>query len=361
VKPAGGYLELSWLFASEEFGAYDGKFNDMALVLADTGWSGSPANPADKNCAWIDPGNGTRYPATVAVIHDALLPIRSDADANLTSLWGSTDPRICRIHVVPGETVTLRLVVFDVSDGNNDSALLLGAGTLRSDLPPTPALAASPGAGSAPLHVNLSTAGSSDDRSIASWQVGFGDGSTAETGTGPPPSTIAHDYTAPGPYTATLTTTDDLGQTASASAPVTVSPPAAAAASGPGPGGAGAMPLAHVGKPRLGAPSKVTLKQARAGVPVTLACEAACSHKVVLTLDRKLAKRLGIKGKRVGGRIVIGSAGVKLASAGSRSARLKVSRAVARRLGRTRAAKVKLMLALTGLPGVSRGLTLRPH
>lgn len=82
---------------------------------------------------------------------------------------------------------------------------------------PVAQVTATPSSGTAPLLVQLSSAGSSDpDGAIASYAWNFGDG---QTGTGPSPS---HAFTAAGSYTVTLTVTDTDGATAAKSTTVTV-------------------------------------------------------------------------------------------------------------------------------------------
>ena len=85
---------------------------------------------------------------------------------------------------------------------------------------PTAALAATPTTGTAPLLVQLSSAGSTDaDGVIASYSWNFGNGTT---GTGPSPSVA---YSSAGSYTITLTVTDNDGATNAKSTTVVVSPP----------------------------------------------------------------------------------------------------------------------------------------
>jgi len=89
---------------------------------------------------------------------------------------------------------------------------------LTGDRPPTAAIAASPGSGTAPLSVYLNGSGSIDDRGIVSYSWDFDDGLTETTDA---PS-IEHLYQAPGIYEARLTVTDEAGQTDTASIPITV-------------------------------------------------------------------------------------------------------------------------------------------
>jgi len=93
-----------------------------------------------------------------------------------------------------------------------------GAPTVPSaaNTPPLALASADVTRGSAPLVVNFSAAGSSDqDGSISSYQWDFGDGTTA-TG-----AEASHTYTTPGSYIAVLTVIDDRGLTASAQLDIT--------------------------------------------------------------------------------------------------------------------------------------------
>lgn len=89
---------------------------------------------------------------------------------------------------------------------------------------PVAVAAAAPGAGTAPLPVAFSSAGSFDpDGTIAAWRWDFGDGTTSDA------ASPAKTYTVAGNYTARLTVTDNLGATGSATVAISV-----AAAPAPG-------------------------------------------------------------------------------------------------------------------------------
>ena len=101
---------------------------------------------------------------------------------------------------------------YTISDGNggSDTATVNVTVTSVNDAP-TAALSGSPTSGDADLLVTFSTVGSTDpDDGIASWSLDFGDESST-SGTGTPPASIQHTYTAAGGYTATLTVTDVAG------------------------------------------------------------------------------------------------------------------------------------------------------
>jgi PKD repeat protein len=119
-------------------------------------------------------------------------------------------------------------------DGNSAAAALLHVeyttGPPPPDQPPVAKLSATQ-AGSPPLTVNASAAGSTDTDSspIASYSFDWGDGS-AKTVVNAPTQTASHTYAAAGTYTVTLTAIDTANLT---STPVTTSITVAAAAQPP--------------------------------------------------------------------------------------------------------------------------------
>ncbi|HLE96807.1 MAG TPA: S8 family serine peptidase, partial [Candidatus Thermoplasmatota archaeon] len=103
-----------------------------------------------------------------------------------------------------------------------DSAI--GSGTYTfdgGDSPPTATISADPSTGSAPLPVTFALT-ASDAGGIASWTLDFGDLTTADGGSGAPPATVAHTYTAEGAFTATFVVTDTAGQSTTKTAAVDV-------------------------------------------------------------------------------------------------------------------------------------------
>jgi PKD repeat protein len=92
--------------------------------------------------------------------------------------------------------------------------------TVKQNISPTAALAATPTTGPASLTVTASNAASSDsDGTIVSRTIDFGNG-TVVNGT-----SASYTYTTPGTYTIRTTVTDDGGATSTASQTVTVSAP----------------------------------------------------------------------------------------------------------------------------------------
>ncbi|UDY35193.1 PKD domain-containing protein [Dermatobacter hominis] len=114
-----------------------------------------------------------------------------------------------------------RTVTLTVTDDDGDTGTTSQTVT-ATDPPPNASPTASFTANVSNLSVALNGSGSSDpDGTIVSYAWNFGDGTT---GTGP---TVDHPYAAAGPYTVTLTVTDDDGATGTTSQTVTATDPPA--------------------------------------------------------------------------------------------------------------------------------------
>jgi hypothetical protein len=84
------------------------------------------------------------------------------------------------------------------------------------------------------------------------------------------------------------------------------------------------------------------------GAGLKLTCAAACTERALLTVDRKTAKRLRLKGKRRGGRVVVGSGRATLTRAGTTTLVVRLARANAARLRKLRPRRLRLAVALDG-------------
>jgi len=152
-------LKLSSKFLSSEFPEYVcSPYNDFFVVLLDSTYSGPNPNPSDRNLAAYKAGASV-YPfglnlantglftqcvngptgcapgATAGFItscigtsgltgtgFDVADPGKCDASGRI---GGGTDWLQIRGNVVPGEIITLRIAIWDTSDGTYDSAVLL--------------------------------------------------------------------------------------------------------------------------------------------------------------------------------------------------------------------------------------------
>ncbi|MDA7746491.1 PKD domain-containing protein [Psychromonas sp.] len=112
-------------------------------------------------------------------------------------------------------------VTLTVTDSENASTtaevINITATSPEIDLPPVAKITKDATTGEIPLTVNFNASTSSDDNNIDSYSWNFGDGSATETGL-----TASHTYNEVGVYTATLTVTDDAGQSSDSTTQITV-------------------------------------------------------------------------------------------------------------------------------------------
>lgn len=138
-------------FMSAEYPSYVcTAFNDFFVVLLDSAWGGSPANPGDKNLAFHTGTGGDRYPIGVNLACGATGLFRQCAPADTfcgatttcssseelfgtgmdfgtgpDSGGGGTGWLTARGNVVGGEIFTLRIALWDTGDHQLDSLALL--------------------------------------------------------------------------------------------------------------------------------------------------------------------------------------------------------------------------------------------
>ena len=99
-------------------------------------------------------------------------------------------------------------------------------GAPQFNQPPTCSLSASPSLGTAPLPVEFSMIATDTDGTITNWTLDIdNDGTFEYTGTGNPPLTQEHIYTANGTYIAKLLVTDNNGTTGTDTVTITVTSP----------------------------------------------------------------------------------------------------------------------------------------
>ncbi len=93
-----------------------------------------------------------------------------------------------------------------------------------SNAAPAASLSVTPSTGVAPLTVQLDASGSTDnDGTITNYTFSFGDGTANTSGNA---TSVSHQYTTPGTYYPTVTTTDNDGATSEAQRVVTITPAA---------------------------------------------------------------------------------------------------------------------------------------
>ena len=154
-------FELVTSFYTADFPEYTcSALNDYFLVLLDSEFAGSPANPVDKNLAFYKPtGGSTKIPVGVNLLDSGLFTQCMNGKINCTTgntpgtttdcvdtdmlegtgfddpntgqcdpasvVGGGTGWLVTRGNVVPGETITLRIAIWDVADDTFDSVALL--------------------------------------------------------------------------------------------------------------------------------------------------------------------------------------------------------------------------------------------
>jgi hypothetical protein len=162
-------FRLAMNYFSSEFPEYVcSAFNDFFVALLDSGYAGTPANPADKNLALYRAPGGAVYPVGTNLAYgdtglftqckNGPIGCASGATSGTINTCASTagltgtgmdvanptgipgDPGYCGIsnllggatdwltvqgNVVPGETIVLRLALWDTGDYYDDSVILL--------------------------------------------------------------------------------------------------------------------------------------------------------------------------------------------------------------------------------------------
>lgn len=164
-------FKLDTNFFSSEFPEYTcSPYNDFFVVLLDSMYAGSPANPADKNLAFYAPPMSTeKYPVGVNLASGntglftqcingrtgcafgataGTISTCTGTDQLANTGFDTTDPNVCDTNsregggtgwletsgnVLPGEVITLRIAVWDTSDHVLDSLAIVDAFTWSVD------------------------------------------------------------------------------------------------------------------------------------------------------------------------------------------------------------------------------------
>jgi PKD repeat protein len=268
----------------------------------------------------------------------------TDADGDtLTYSWdfgngGSTQDATTRnaafTYPAPG-TYTARVTVSDGESSDSEPVVV----TVRPapiNQAPTVVASADPAGGAAPLTVAFSATGQDAEGDALTYAWSFGDGASAAG------ATATHTFAQAGSYAVTVTVKDAKGNTGSAALTVVVDA---------APGASGKPPRAAI---RAAAPASIKAF-ARRGVKVAVACTSAGRGKLSARVGKRVAKRLGLRGR------VLASATVRCVGGKTVSVRVKPSRKVRKALTRSRAKslKLKLVLAVPGQDAVRRTITVR--
>jgi hypothetical protein len=154
-------FKLSTNFMSSEFPEWTcSSFNDFFVVLLDSTWNGQPANPADKNLAIYKSPQNQTYPVGVNLAHGDTGLFQQCMNGNTGCSFGATAGTISTCagtgelagtgmdtvlsgcgasnlagggtgwlvtsgNVVGGEIITLRIAIWDTSDGALDSLSII--------------------------------------------------------------------------------------------------------------------------------------------------------------------------------------------------------------------------------------------
>jgi PKD repeat protein len=214
-----------------------------------------------------------------------------------------------------------------------------------ANVAPTVDVLADPAQGPAPLPVRFSAQVQDPDGNAGnvSYVWAFGDGGFSAE------KNPLHTYTAAGTYTASLTVTDARGGKTTKTVQITVT---AVQGASPAPKTPDAAPEQA---PWFGVSEPVKTSVAgfaKRGLSVRVTCTRAMSGSAKLTVTKAVAKKLGLK------RATLASAKVRCGGAGSKTVRLKPSAATRRALAKAKSAvKVKLGVSLSGKQA-SRTVTL---
>ena len=364
--PEGGDLTYRWEFGDgpgSQLGAEAshtyltaGTFTATVTVTDEGGASASktisvtatdpPGNRAPQVEAAALPGSG-RVPLEVLLTAQGSDP---DGDA-LTYAWdfgdgtpGAAGRRARHTYTVTG-TFAAKVTVTDRAGATATDTVDIVVGDPPANQAPTVQAAADPAGGTAPLKVNFSSAAHDPDGDAVSTVWDFGDGGKA----GGPQAT--HTFAAAGTYTVAVTVTDPHGHTGTATLTVVVAAPLRIAGTAP------AAPQQQVAGARSGlavAPASLGTFRKR-GVKVTLSCATGGEGSARLRVSRATARRLGLVRRALASRAVTCAEGETVAVRVRPGSRVRE----ALRDRRVRSLRLTLRLSLPGGEAVERRLTLR--
>jgi len=186
-----------------------------AVLSADTTSGPAPLTVTFDGSASSDPNPGGAITSWKLTFGDGSAPA-TGTGAQLGSIPPHTYANPCSC-----------MAKLTVTDAEGDTDMTTLGIQVNVNQPPVASLTAPTTSGTVPLTVTFDGSGSFDPDGIPlqSWSLDFGDGSnTGLMGPGPVSDDIAHTYTTPGNYTATLTVTDSSNATDTATVSITVNP-----------------------------------------------------------------------------------------------------------------------------------------
>ena len=356
--PDGDVLTYTWDFddGGSAFGAEADHTFDAAGTYAVTLTVSDPDGGSDSATITITatdpPGNRpptvqagalpASGPAPLAVLFTAA---GSDPDGDvLTYAWdfGDGSPvatgRRARHTYAASGTYTAKVTVKDLAGATSTATVPVVVGNPGGNQAPAVQIAADRVAGTAPLRVRFSSAGSDPDGDALSYAWDFGDGGKAGG------AKAEHTYTAPGTYTARVTVTDGGGRTGTATTTITVNARTQGSGGAPPPKAA-APALARVGSPSLAA-------FVARGIKVAATCGADGGGRVVLWATKGTKRALGLRSR------AMGRAKLTCAAGGRTSLRVRPTRAVRRAIRAARPGSLKVTVVLGAGDGVAAKKTV---
>jgi len=270
-----------------------------------------------------------------------------DGDA-LTYRWdfGDGSPiasgrRARHTYTQPG-TFTAKVTVTDAGGMTANDTVAITVGNPPANQAPTVIAAADPQGTTAPLKVAFSAVGSDPDGDALSYTWSFGDGGQAGG------AKVSHTFAQAGSYTVTVTARDAHGSTGTAELTVVVAARQQGAGAPPTAPGGAAKSAVTVASTSIGAFS-------RRGVKVTVACASSWRATARLRVSKRMAKRLGLTRRALAARTLSCVGGRTVAVRVRPSSRVR--RAI--RASRARSLSLTLRLAVPGGDAVQRRITLR--
>jgi PKD repeat protein/type 1 glutamine amidotransferase len=332
LDPQGGPLDYEW-----DFGDGGGSFNQSpqhtytkpgtftATVIA----TDRQGKTGTATVQVVVTATGNQAPVVRATadtkLGQAPLKVAFSAQASddgpaseLTYLWDFADGganafgrNAEHTYTRPG-TYHAKVTVTDRQGAFSSAEVVITVEDPPGNVPPTVQAAATPRTGAAPLRVAFTSSAVDPDGDQVSTVWNFGDGQRAGG------ADIAHTYTQPGTYTATVTVKDPGGLTDSDSVTITVTSTSTSGASATPPQGSPPALAESPDQARVAGPKSIGVRKVlRRGLRLRIACVEACSARSILR----------VSGERLGA-----SRRVRLAAGGKRTLVVRLDRSIRRNL-----------------------------